>query len=247
MKKLFLMAVVFAMACSACFAQADYQIWEVIYIKPKLDKVDLFRKGLAAHNKKYHPASGPYKVGVSSIITGPNSGEYVWVMGPITWGKLDGAPGEGEHNIDWEKNINPNCESIGETMYWRGVKEVSYDAPGSSTFRKNRMRASRVFPDQVPRYTEQMKKVVEVYKQKKYAASFSMATREGFSSAPRPNVVTFTSFDKWAYWDNEAFIRDFKEVHGEGSWERFLEQIDLCVDRSVTYDELSEVLSELGG
>jgi len=246
MKKQFLLAGLLAIIYSASFAQTDYQIWEVIYVKPKLDKLDLFRKALGAHNKKYHPA-GPYKVGVSSILTGPNSGDYVWVMGPTTWGKLDGAPGEGEHITDWEKNINPLCESIGETMYWRGVKEVSYEAPGASAFKKSQMRASYIYPGQMARFTEQMKKVVEVFKQKKYTGSFSMATREGFAAAPRPNVVTFVNFDKWAFWDTDTFAKDYTEVHGPGSWDRFLEEINLCLDLSTTYDELSESVAELGG
>ena len=246
MKRLFLMAVVFAMASSACFAQADYEMWQVIYIKPKLDKVDLFRKALAAHNKKYH-ATGANKVGVSSIITGPNSGEYVWVMGPTTWTKLDGAPGEGEHTIDLEKNINPNCESIGETMYWRGVKEVSYESPGSAAFKKSRMRASYIYPGQMERFIGLMKQVVEVCKVKKYPGSFAMAAREGLAAAPRPNAVTFTSFDKWAFWDSDTFAKDFEEVNGSGSWHRFLEEIGLCMDRTLTYDEMSETVPELGG
>jgi len=246
MKKMFLMAMVFAMACSACFAQTDYQMWEVIYIKPKLDKVDLFRKALAAHNKKYH-STGANKVGVSSIITGPNSGEYVWVMGPTTWTKLDGAPGEGEHNIDWEKNINPNCESIGELMYWRGVKEVSYQSPGSDAFKKSRMRASYVYPGKMDRFIDLMKQVAEVYKQKKYPNSFAMATRQGLAAAPKPNVVTFVGFDKWAYWENDTFVKDFADVHGAGSYERFLEELSLCLDRTVSYDEVSETVPDLGG
>lgn len=248
MKKQFLLAGLLAIIYSAGFAQSAPQIWEVIYLKPKLDKLDLFRKGLAAHNKKYH-ASDPYKVSVSSILTGPNSGEYVWVMGPTTWTQMDGAPasGPGEHMTDWEKNINPYCESIGEMMYWRGVSEVSYEASGAANFKKNRMRASCVHPGQTDRFIEQMKKVVEVFKNKKYTASFSMAMREGLASAPRPNVVTFVTFDKYAFWDTNAFQKDFEEVHGPGSYERFLEQIGLCLDRSMTYDELSEVVPELGG
>ncbi|HEX5170579.1 MAG TPA: hypothetical protein VFW11_15490 [Cyclobacteriaceae bacterium] len=248
MIKQFLLAGLLVVIYTAGMAQANYQVFEVIYVKPKLDKMDLFRKAMTAHNKKYH-ATAPYKASVSSIITGPNSGEYVWVMGPFTWAQMDGAPasGPGEHMGDWEKNINPNCESIGELMYWRTVPEVYYEAPGSANFKKNRMRASCVYPGQMERFTEQIKKVAEVFKQKKYPASISMATREGLASAPRPNVVTFVTFDKWAYWDNNTFEKDFDEVHGTGAYARFLEQIDLSLDRSTTYDELSEEMPELGG
>jgi hypothetical protein len=69
MKKqsLFVGALIFVYA--AVFAQADYNQYEVVYVKPKLDKVDLFKKGIAAHNKKYH-SKAPYKASVSAIITG---------------------------------------------------------------------------------------------------------------------------------------------------------------------------------
>jgi hypothetical protein len=248
MKKQFLMAGLLALIYSASVAQADYRMFEVIYLTPKLDKADLFRKGLTAHNKKYH-ATAPYKASVSSIITGPNSGGYVWVMGPLTWTQLDGAPGSGpgEHMTDWEKNINPYCESVGELMYWRAAADLSYQAEGSSGFHKSRMRASCVYPGQMDRFLEQMKKVVEVFKQKKYPASFSVAVREGLSAAPRPNVVSFVDFDKYAFWDSNTFTKDYEEVHGPGSWARFLEEIDLCLDRSTTYDEISEDAPELGG
>src|SRR5689334_19999555 len=103
-----LLVGILTICCVAGFAQAqtDYMQFEVIYVKPKLDKVDLFKKALTAHNKKYH-ATAPYKVNVYSVDTGPNSGAYAWVMGPVTWTQMDGAPGQGEHIMDWEKNVNP--------------------------------------------------------------------------------------------------------------------------------------------
>lgn len=226
-------------------AQTDYQQFEVIYVKPKLDKVDLFKKALTAHNKKYH-ATAPYKVSVYSVDTGPYSGAYAWVMGPVTWTQMDAAPGQGEHIVDWEKNINPNCEYVGETTYWRNSKEVNYQAEGAATFNKSRLRFSYIRPGQMDRFMDQMKKVVEVFKQKKYAASFSLAARQGSSAGP--HVVSFLDFAKWAYFDNGSdFVKDFNEVHGTGSYDRFIEELDICTDRSKTYDELSSAVPELGG
>ena len=245
MKNQFLLAGLLVILYSASFAQQDYRQFEVIYITPKLDKVDLFRKALAAHNKKFH-ATAPYKVGVSSILTGPNSGGYAWVMGPTTWTQLDGAPGEGEHMTDWEKNINPLCESIGEMAYWRDVKDARYDAEGSAAFKKSSMRANYVRPGEMDRYLEQMKKIAEMFRKKKYAASFSVATRVGPSAGI--NAVSFISFANWSYLDNNnSWNKDFDEVHGAGAWARFLEEIDICVDTSKTYGELSENVPELGG
>jgi hypothetical protein len=231
--------------CSASFAQSDYQQFVVVYVKPKLDKVDLFKKALSAHNKKYH-STGAYKARVFAVDGGPSSGAYAWVMGPTTWTQMDGAPGEGEHNADWEKNINPNLESAGETIYWRAVKDISYEPEGAPTMNKSRLRFSYVLPGQMDRFMEQMKKIIAVYKQKKYAASFSLATRQLASTGP--HVVSFLGFSKWAYFDNGAvFAKDFDEVHGTGAYERFLSELTLCIDRAKSYDEFSTASPELGG
>ncbi len=242
MKRKFLLVGLLAMLYSASFSQTDYLQFEVLNITPKLDKVDLFKKAVMAHNKKYH-AADPYKASLSSILTGPNSGMFVWVMGPTTWTQLDTAPGAGEHIIDWEKNVNPLCESIGEMSYWRDVKDARYDAEGAATFKKSSMRAYYVRQGQMPRYLEQMKKITEVYKKKKYSGSFSVATRVGATTGI--NAVSFVNFAKWSWFDRGVdFGKDYDEVFGAGMWTRFLEEMDICVDSSRTFTELSEVVTE---
>jgi hypothetical protein len=167
-------------------------------------------------------------------------------MGPTTWTELDGAPGAGEHMADWEKNINPYCESIGEEMFWRGVKDAYYAPEGGDNFKKSSMRASDVKPGQMPRYLEQMKKIAEMFKQKKYPASFSVAVRQGATTGV--NAVSFINFDKWEYLDRpDTWEKDFNDVHGAGAWGRFLEEIELCTDQSKSYTELSETATDLGG
>ncbi len=226
-------------------AQADYQQWEVMNIIPKIDKLDLFKKGLAAHNKKYH-ASGPYKVGVSSVITGPSSGAYSWIMGPCTWTELDARPVKGEHDLDWDKNVTPYCESIGEVSYWRLDKDVNYNAPNSATFLKSRLRFHTVYQGKQERVSELFKKIAEVYKKKAYPASYHAYWRMGASAGP--HVAVSIDFAKWAHFDNASTIaKDFDEVHGANSWNRFMEDLALCIDLSKSFDELNEYDPSLSG
>jgi hypothetical protein len=96
------------------------------------------------------------------------------------------------------------------------------------------------------RFLEQQKKIVAVYQKKKYVASYSLAIRQGASTGP--HVVSFLGFSKWSYFDSGTdFAKDFDEVHGSGAFERFLKELDLCIDRSKTYDEFSVALPDLGG
>jgi hypothetical protein len=241
MKKQFIMTVVLAMLYATTFAQTDYLQFEVISITPKLDKVELFKKAILAHNKKFH-STAPYTASLTSILTGPNSNDFTWVMGPTTWTQMDGAPGVGEHADDWAKTVDPYVEKYGEMSYWRDYKEARYDAPGSATFKKTSMRAHRILPGQMDRYLDQMKKIAEVYKKKKYAGSFSVATIVGATTGI--NAVSFMNFDKWSWFDQRSLLsKDFDEVHGAGAWTRFLEEIELCEDSSKTYTELSEAVN----
>jgi hypothetical protein len=245
MKKIIMIFGLLAFAIAPLYAQTDYLQWEVMNIVPKMDKLDLFKKGVAAHNKKYH-AANPHKVTVWSVITGPASGSYTWVMGATTWTQMDSRPGAGEHQLDWDKNVLPYCESMGEVTYWRNEKDLTYQAADEASFTKMRIRNNYVYPGEMDRYLGLMKMISQVYKKKNYASSFTVGTRQGASQGP--HVASFNSFSKWSWLDNTTnFRKDYDEVHGSGAYDKFLKEFELCIDRSKTYDELVELVPELGG
>lgn len=246
MKKIVLMLALIAFALAPTLAQSDYLQFEVMSVTPKADKMELFKKGMAAHNKKFHSAD-PYKAAVSYVITGPGSGSYTWVMGPTTFAQLDSRPGKGEHDMDWEKNVVPYVEIFGEVSYWRVNQDVSYQPEGVSTLPKGRIRFNFVYPDQLDRFASQMKKIAEVYKKNKYKNSFALVERFGASAGP--DVVTINNYPNWAAMDSApgSFMKAYEELHGPGSWAKFLAELDLCIDRSKTFDELNEDVPELSG
>ena len=68
-------------------------IWESIIITPDYTKLKELGESMARHNKKYH-ASGKYQAYVYNISSGPNMGQMVWEMGPLTLSDLDGRPAQ---------------------------------------------------------------------------------------------------------------------------------------------------------
>ncbi len=242
MKKPILIVGLIAFAYSA-MAQTDYLQWEIMNINPKLDKVEMFKKGVGAHVKKYH-ATAPYKVIINSVLTGPSSGQFTWIMGPCTWTQLDGVNTKGEHDLDFEKNVTPFVQSYGEVTYWRADKGISYDAPNSATLTKSRVRFLTLLPGQGDRAAELFEKVAAVYKKKAYPASYHGYWRQGASAGP--HLAISIDFAKWAHFDNtNAIEKDFDEIYGAGSWDRFLDDWALCFDRAKTYDELTEYMPEM--
>ena len=247
MRKLVLFIGLITFVFTASIAQSDYTQVEVMSLTPKADKVDLFKKGLTAHNKKFHPA-GSYHASVSYNVTGPNSGSYNWFMGPTTWTQMDGRPGKGEHDLDWDKNVTPYVQSTGAVSYWRLNKDVNYQPEGAPATMKSRLRFYYVKPGQMDRYVELLKKMVEVSKATKSKMSTQLWTHYGFTDGP--NAVTVSDFANWAVLDAGAgskYWEEFEKVHGTGSWDRFIEELDLCLDRSKSFEVLSEAQPDLGG
>jgi len=60
----------------------EYGVFENALLTPNPTQISQFEKGITAHNKKYH-GEGPYGVRVYWISNGPNTGSYVWTMGPF--------------------------------------------------------------------------------------------------------------------------------------------------------------------
>jgi hypothetical protein len=228
---------------SATTAQTDYTQFLVANLRPEPDKIAAFEAGLAAHNKKYHTAD-PYKAWVWSVQTGPGSGSYDYVMGPVTLAQMDARTTTPEHDADWNNNVLAHCDELGETNYWRWDPDIHYMPEGASNFSKSRLRFVTIRPGQADRYEEQIKKIAEVFKQKKYPIGYNVYWRFGVSQGP--HAVVGLDLAKWADLDNEdTFVADFNSIHGAGAFDRFLEELDIAIDRSKTYDTLTEFMPAL--
>jgi hypothetical protein len=236
MKNLFFILLLLGLFSGTAAAQATYRQWETGYIKPKSDKVDMFEKGLAAHNKKYHNAD-PYKVNVFEVTMGPHSGSYFVVIGPMTFTQMEGRPDSDEHNADWANNVVPYIETNDDDGYWRQDQDIMYRAPNSDNYGKSRIRNYTLLPGERDRFEAQAKKVMDLYKAKAYPASFFVYWRWGASAGP--HVCTEINMDNWSYFDRpDTFAKDFDSVHGEGAYEDFIDEFELCIDRTKTFDEL---------
>ncbi len=242
MKNLLLILIAVLGTAFVVQAQTDYQQWECHHFKAKAGQEEAFEKALAEHNKKFHNES-PYKTGIFEKRTGPYSGTYELAMGPMTFTDMEGRPSSEAHNTHWRKVLEL-AEPLGETIYWRADKDIVYAPEGAENFSTMRWRNSTLLPGGGKRFKALMSDVVDVMKAKGYNASFRMYWRFGMSEGP--HVVTELGMENLAFFDEPiTFQEDFDEIHGEGAYDRFVEDISKCVDRSKTYDELVNFRSDL--
>jgi hypothetical protein len=114
---------------SVLYAQdsEDGPIWESIMLVPDNTKLKILGENMRKHNMKYHK-EGAFKTTVYSIVSGPNTGKLVWMMGPLKYSDLDARPAAGGHDEDWRDNVMPYVKRAEQGEYWEGDNELSNTA-----------------------------------------------------------------------------------------------------------------------
>lgn len=125
--ELLLIALIFFGSCSLLQGQdenEDYAMWETIMLTPDNTKLKILSENIGKHNQKYHK-EGAHQASVYSIVSGPDTGKLVWIMGPLMFPQLDQRPAEGGHDEDWRDNIMPYIKKVEQGEYWRADAELS--------------------------------------------------------------------------------------------------------------------------
>ncbi len=219
----------------------SYEMFELLYLTPRTDRIMELGEALASHNKKFH-SDAPHQTHVWMCNTGPHTGDFVWVMGPMTFTDMDSRPDTKEHTEDWMKNVMPNVKSVSDGEYWKRDDDLSHIPEGSFTG-KEIWRVYDIVPFEGYRFKALLENVVKVYREKNYPNYFQVFNSE-FNGGNGHDVAIGFGFKNYAFFDeDDKFWTDYEEVHGEGSRWRFFEEYREVVKSS--YDELSEYIPEM--
>lgn len=242
-KSIFTFLAIMAIVAFSMAQDNGYAMFENTRITPKTDKMKAFGKAMAEHNKKFHN-TGPYHANVWAITVGQHTGDIVWSMGPLTYSDLDSRPGGEDHMNDWMDKVMPNVACVKENNLWKLDKDHSYN-PDNKRSDKLSIRIYDLKDWQGYRFKELLEKVVKVYKAKDYDETFGVYWSQ-FDVNTDEDVAIVWGFNKWATFDEDPkFRKDYEEINGEGSWQKFLEELRGTINSA--RDEVWELIPELSG
>ena len=200
----------------------EYTVLENVMITPNPTQISQFEVGLAAHNKKYH-GDGAYGARVYWISSGPNAGSYMWVMGPTTWAAMDTRPAQVDgHDADWNKNVAAYAMPQGNTSYWKFNAEMSRFAK-DFTLKNLLLDTYDVKRGKMKEAMALVDKIGKVYAQKLPNEIYGIYTNEFSSTKEGKDLTVVSFFDKMGWiGENNGMDKKFDEVHGKGSWDKFL-------------------------
>jgi len=226
----------------------DYVMWESITITPDNTKLKILGENMRKHNQTYHK-EGPYKAYVYNISTGPNIGQIVWEMGPLTYSHLDGRPSDTAHDDDWRDNIMPYVKKMTNGEYWKKDKELSNTAmldPNSVSHPLLYIRYFEVVKDEGHNVNSLFTQISKTVKAMDGENPWSVYYNEFRQGDIGRHIVTVNPYKNWAELDMEDnFKETFIKVNGKDSWEPFLANMNDSFSNS--WDEIWTFNPKLSG
>ena len=231
-------------------AQEDdsYVMWESIMLTPDNSKLKVLSDNMRAHNAKYHKEI-PYASAVYNIVSGPNSGKIVWMMGPMQFKHNDSRPSEGGHDEDWRDNVMPYIKKMHTVEYWTQDNDLS----NTSMLNGDASAYPLLFVRYVEINSAQSFSVKPFYKQ----VSETVKSMEGdnpwglyyneFRQGNLGRHIASVSFYKnWTEFDSDkSFKKAFEKVHGEGKWQSFIDMSNATFSNS--WDEMWAYNAHMSG
>jgi len=233
--------------CANLFAQSNANIYRVSYLKPKSGSMSQLLSGIKEHNKKHHK-KGIMRVRTYRVVSGAKAGWLVRTYGPMTWAQVDEFVADSEskaHADNGAKHLRPYIEEGVGPMYWTPVEDLHYNPSTSDKPSKmTRVQFTHLNPGMSGEYYDLRQQYNEVHQKTNSDASFSMGHL--IHGGERHAIyATFSGMDSWADMAPSAgssFSSRYNEVHGHGSWGRFLNQVSKIIKKS--HDEMRVYLKD---
>ena len=248
---LLLLSVLMVCGTQELLSQEDSftPMWESFYITPDNTKLKVLGEAMAKHNKKYHK-EGPHQARVYNVVTGPNMGKMVWQMGPLKFAHLDSRPKAGGHDEDWRDNVMPYVKKLSHGEYWKQDMELSNTGMLDGNVANTpilHIRFHEVAKDHgysVDHLLKQISEAVKAMDGDNPWGVYDNQFRQGYRIGRHLATVGFLK--NYAEYDEPGTFKEtFIKVHGEDSWQPFIEGMSDAMSNS--WDEIWEYNAALSG
>jgi hypothetical protein len=225
----------------------DYKMWEDTMLTPDNAKLKVLQENMRKHNAAYHKA-GPYKATVYNIVSGPNSGNIIWEMGPMMYKHNDTRPGEGAHDADWRDNIMPYIKKVQTIEYWIADKKLNNTdmIENMSQYPISFIRYYEVADGPVPGVNTFFERISKTVKALDGVNPWGVYYNEFRQGDLGRHIATFSFSPNWADFDRDVnWVETFNKINGENSWQNQQDLYDVTFTN--TWDEIWVYNAQMSG
>ncbi len=239
MKKVFFLGLFIT---AAFFANSQGStLYKVNVVKPKAGMKSAFEAFWKMHLDKYHKTSD--KRNVYEVTSGPESGSYVIVEGPISYADMDKKmPAAKEHALDLEKNFSPKLEPGSQNFIAQWRDTLSYKADAVAD--KFLLTITMVKDGKMADYLTELRKSMLILGKIGSQLSFSTLVKQFAGSSP--TIMSIRNL-KDGFQELEAdyfktppnaFREAYVKEYGQEAWDK---RVKLLVDDVVSREQHFEI------
>lgn len=239
MKKTFFLWLFIA---AAFFANSQGStLYKVNILKPRSGMKSAFEATWKTHMDKFHKTSD--KRNVYEVTSGPESGSFVIVEGPISYADMDKKmPTAKDHGLDLEKNFSPKLEPGNQNFIAQWRDTLSYNADAVAD--KYVLTVTVVKDGKMADYLTELRKTILTLG--KIGSKISITTLVKQFAGSSPTIMSIRNLkDGFQELDadyfkmaptafKDAYIKDY----GQEAWDN---RLKLLVDDVVSRDQHFEI------
>jgi hypothetical protein len=228
MKRLFLLSLAICVSV-ASIAQEEDMVYETLNMTPKRGMNSKLEAAVKTHNEKFHK-DGIHNAGLTRIDYGANAGQYVWVMGPVTYAALDSRPAGEDHEGHWDKTIDPLIEKYGDVNLFVSNSKLSFGGEILQKSSKYQVWSIELKRGQNYRFNAIAEKLKKTYESTGDRAFMIFNNRVHSAGKADVGILwSFNSYDEWSKFPATKIA--YEKIYGDGSWQQLLDEWnDIIVD-----------------
>ncbi|MCW9706545.1 hypothetical protein [Fodinibius salsisoli] len=216
-----------ALGVTAQDTSDENQIYVLYRLTAENDKVQEFEQAWEDHNQKFHQESPVYAFYMES---GPYSGTYQGVEGPMTWTEHENVEYTDAHGKDWLDNVQPLLVGTIDVEWWKHMNKYAQNESDTPT-EMSIVTVYHIKSGEMARFTRMLDDWYEANTEQGFDGRYNVYQRQLHGQG---QVAIVSSLDTGlAELDESSELRQrFITTHGEGTWQLFLDDYELSVSMS---------------
>ena len=229
-KVLSMLGVVFlfaAVSVSAQDTQQENEIYVVYRLNVENDNIMAFEEAWKQHNQEFHQESPVYAFYFES---GPYSGTYSGVEGPMTWTGHENVEYTDAHGKDWLENVQPFLVDPIQVEWWRQMSNYAQNQSDQPT-ETSIVTAYHINDGEMTRFMRILDDWMEANTEQNHDGRYNVYQRQLHGKGV---IAIVSSLENGLAELDESndFRQRYIDTHGEDRWQLFLDDYELSVYKS---------------
>lgn len=216
-----------ALDVSAQDTSDENQIYVVYRLTADNDSILEFEQAWQEHNQNFHQESPVYAFYHES---GPYSGTYQGVEGPMTWTEHENVEYTDAHGKDWLNNVQPLLIEPIIVEWWKHMSKYAQNESETPT-EKSIVTVYHIKPGENARFMRMLDDWYEANTEQGFDGRYNVYQRQLHG---QDQIAIVSSLDGGLAELDETndLVKRFNATHGEGTWQLFLDDYEKSVSMS---------------